>query len=251
MKAQAFKKALASGPRYGLFCSIASYHTAEALAGSGFDFLIFDGEHSPIDIPLIHTQLMAISASKTVGIVRVPSNDIVAIKQCLDLGADGIMVPRIDTAEQARRAVSYARYPPGGVRGIAGLTRATQYTRDKTYAANANERFCLVLQIESPLAMKNLDEICAVEGVDALFFGPNDYAANSGHLGQPSHPEVQAAVEEGIRRVRRNGKVAGLLCSEADAPRFAVAGATLVTVGADLSILISGADGLAKRLKDN
>ena len=248
MKAQAFKQSLAAGPQYGLFCSIASYHSVEAVAGSGFGFLIIDGEHTPVDIPLIHTQLMAVAPTRTAAIVRVPSNDIVAIKQCLDLGADGIMVPMVDTAEQARAAVRYTRYPPGGVRGMAGMTRASNYSRNKAYAANAQDHFCLVLQIESPLGLKNLEEICAVDGVDALFFGPSDYSANSDRLGQPTHPDVQNELEEGIRRVRRAGKAAGILCSEADAPRFVAAGATLVAVGLDLGILVSGADGLANRL---
>ncbi len=259
MKSQSLKQALAAGttPQYGIFCSIASYHTAEAVAGAGFAFVILDGEHTPVDLPLLHTQLMAVAAANnavrssapasesTAAIVRVHSNDAVAIKHVLDLGPDGIMVPMIDTPEQARAAVRHTRYPPAGTRGMAGLTRATNYSRDKTYAANAPERFCLVLQIETPLGLANVEEICAVEGVDALFFGPSDYSANSGRLGQPTHPDVMSELEEGIRRVRRAGRAAGILCREADVPRFAAAGANLVAAGLDLAILVSGADGLA------
>ena len=263
MKSQSLKQALAAGttPQYGIFCSIASYHTAEAVAGAGFAFVILDGEHTPVDLPLLHTQLMAVAAANnaarssapahesTAAIVRVHSNDAVAIKHVLDLGPDGIMIPMIDTPEQARAAVRHTRYPPAGSRGMAGLTRATNYSRDKTYAANAPERFCLVLQIETPLGLANVEEICAVEGVDALFFGPSDYSANSGRLGQPTHPDVMSELEEGIRRVRRAGRAAGILCREADVPRFAAAGANLVAAGLDLAILVSGADGLASRLK--
>lgn len=251
MKSQSLKQALAAGttPQYGIFCSIASYHTAEAVAGAGFAFVILDGEHTPVDLPLLHTQLMAVAASPTAAIVRVHSNDAVAIKHVLDLGPNGIMIPMIDTPEQARAAVRHTRYPPAGTRGMAGLTRATNYSRDKTYAANAPDRFCLVLQIETPLGLANVEEICAVEGVDALFFGPSDYSANSGRLGQPTHPDVMSELEEGIRRVRRAGKAAGILCREADVPRFVAAGANLVAAGLDLAILVSGADGLASRLK--
>ena len=251
MKAQTLKQALAAGtaPQYGLFCSIASYHTAEAVAGAGFAFVILDGEHTPVDLPLLHTQLMAVAPSPTAAIVRVHSNDAVAIKHVLDLGPDGLMIPMIDTPEQARAAVRHTRYPPAGTRGMAGLTRATNYSRDKAYAASAHERFCLVLQIETPLGLSNIEAICAVEGVDALFFGPSDYSANSGRLGQPTHPDVMNELEEGIRRVRRAGKAAGILCREADVPRFVAAGANLVAAGLDLAILVSGADGLASRLK--
>jgi 4-hydroxy-2-oxoheptanedioate aldolase len=257
MKAQTFKQALAAGttPQYGLFCSIASYHTVEAVAGAGFGFVILDGEHTPVDLPLVHTQLMAVASAANLGdptaaIVRVHSNDAVAIKHVLDLGPDGLMIPMIDTAEQARAAVRHTRYPPAGTRGMAGLTRATNYSRDKAYAASAHERFCLVLQIETPLGLANIESICAVEGVDALFFGPSDYSANSGRLGQPTHPDVMNELEEGIRRVRRAGKAAGILCREADVPRFVAAGANLVAAGLDLAILVSGADGLASRLKN-
>ena len=251
MKSQSLKQALAAGttPQYGIFCSIASYHTAEAVAGAGFAFVILDGEHTPVDLPLLHTQLMAVAASPTAAIVRVHSNDAVAIKHVLDLGPNGIMIPMIDTPEQARAAVRHTRYPPAGTRGMAGLTRATNYSRDKTYAANAPERFCLVLQIETPQGLANVEEICSVEGVDALFFGPSDYSANSGRLGQPTHPDVMSELEEGIRRVRRAGRAAGILCREADVPRFVAAGANLVAAGLDLAILVSGADGLASRLK--
>ena len=265
MKSQSLKQALAAGttPQYGIFCSIASYHTVEAVAGAGFAFVILDGEHTPVDLPLVHTQLMAVAAANnaarsnattsattnTAAIVRVHSNDAVAIKHVLDLGPDGIMIPMIDTPEQARAAVRHTRYPPAGTRGMAGLTRATNYSRDKAYAASAHERFCLVLQIETPLGLSNIEAICAVEGVDALFFGPSDYSANSGRLGQPTHPDVMNELEEGIRRVRRAGKAAGILCREADVPRFVAAGANLVAAGLDLAILVSGADGLASRLK--
>jgi len=252
MKSQTFKQALAAGttPQYGLFCSIASYHTVEAVAGAGFGFVILDGEHTPVDLPLVHTQLMAVAPSSTAAIVRVHSNDAVAIKHVLDLGPDGLMIPMIDTPEQARAAVRHTRYPPAGTRGMAGLTRATNYSRDKAYAASAHEHFCLVLQIETPLGLANVEEICAVDGVDALFFGPSDYSANSGRLGQPTHPDVMSELEEGIRRVRRAGKAAGILCREADVPRFVAAGANLVAAGLDLAILVSGADGLASRLKN-
>lgn len=257
MTAQSFKQALATAPQYGLFSNIVSAHAAEALADSGFDFLIFDGEHAPADMPMMHALLMALNmksapgptAGPPFGIIRVPSRDGVAIKQCLDMGADGIMVPMVDTPEQARAVVAWTRYPPAGARGIHGVTRATRYGRDKNYAATAGEHHCIILQIESPLGMSNLDAICAVEGVDALFFGPSDYAANSGRLGQPTHPEVQDAVEAGVRRVRANGRIAGVFCSEANASRFATAGATLLAVGVDLAILVNAADALAARLK--
>jgi 4-hydroxy-2-oxoheptanedioate aldolase len=243
----AFRQALAT-PQYGLFCNLGSAIAVEALAHSGFGFLIIDGEHAPLSLPLVHAQLMAMAASPTAAVVRVPSNDIVAIKQCLDLGPDGLMVPMIDTADQAREAVRHARYPRAGVRGIHSVTRATRYGRDKTYVANAHERFVLILQIESPTGLANLESICAVDGVDAIFFGPADYSANAGLIGQPRHPDVQDAMEDGVRRVRACGRFAGLMTHESAAPRFVEAGATLLAVGMDTGLLVTGADGLAQRL---
>ena len=243
-----FKEALAT-PQYGLFCNLGSAIAVEALAHSGFGFLIIDGEHAPLSLPLVHAQLMALAASPTAAVVRVPSNDIVAIKQCLDLGPDGLMVPMIDTADQARAAVRHARYPQAGVRGIHSVTRATRYGRDKSYIHEAASRCALILQVESPTGLANLESICAVDGVDAIFFGPADYSANAGLIGQPCHPDVQAAMEEGVRRVRACGRIAGLMTHEAAAPKFVEAGATLLAVGMDTGLLVAGADGLASRLK--
>ena len=234
-------------PLFGLFCMITSPQTAEALGDSGFDFLLFDGEHTPTSLPVLQTQAAVLARSGTAFAVRVAANDATLIKPILDIGIDVLMIPDVRTAEAARAAVRAVRYPPDGIRGVGGMVRATRYGRDSGYYAQAADKTCLVLQIESPEGLANLDAICAVEGVDVLFFGPADLSTNMGLLVQPGAPEVVAAVTDGIRRVRAAGKAAGVLAPEALAYRYADASATMISFGTELGLLLQSADALARR----
>lgn len=248
-KSVAMKRALRDRrPLFGLFCCLPVFQTVEAIASSGFDFFVFDAEHSPTSVIAIHSQLMAISPCKTASVVRIASHDPVAIKHYLDLGVDALMIPNVQNADQMRQLVRYTRYPPEGIRGIGGSVRVSNYFRDGGYYATANDRVCIMAQIESPEGLNNIDEICAVDGLDVVFFGPNDFAAQSGLMGQPGHADIVAAMERGMRRVKELGKASGILCGEGQVERYLKAGTQVVAVGSDIGLLVRGADELAKRL---
>lgn len=239
-------RVLARKPQFGLFVVSNALQTAEALAGSGYDYLCFDVEHSPSTTPALHAQLAALHGSDTASVVRVAGLDLAAFKHYLDMGVDALMVPNVHTAAIASEAVRYTRYPSaGGVRGMGGTMRSTRYGRDKTYFAEAADNTCVVAQIESREGLHNLDAICAVDGVDLVFFGPTDLSADMGYLGQPGHPEVVAAIEAGIRRAQALGKPSGVLAGDPDCQRYIEAGATMVILGSDLGLMVRGADTLA------
>ena len=199
-KSVVMKRALKNGRAlFGTFCCLPSFHTIEVMASSGFDFLVFDAEHAPTSVPMIHMQLAALTNCKSASVVRIASQDPVAIKHYLDVGADALMVPNIESAEQAKEVVRMMRYPPQGIRGVGGSMRSTDYFRNAAgYYAAANASVCLMAQIETPKGLANLDAIAAVDGVDVIFFGPNDFAANSGLLGQPGHPDVVAKMDSAL-----------------------------------------------------
>jgi len=246
--ANPFKQKMLRGePQFGLFCMSLTAQTAEALSTSGFDFLMFDAEHTPTSLPTLYTQALALAASTTQCLVRMPSADPVPFKPVLDLAIDTVMVPNIRTAEEARATVRAVRYPPHGIRGVGGSVRATGYGRHTDYYAAAAERVCLLLQIESAEGLKNLDAICAVEGVDGLFIGPVDLATDMGYLAQATHPKVIEAATEGVRRIRAAGKGAGILAAEPQAGMYVEAGANVVCLGSDLGLLVKNADALAAR----
>ena len=233
-------------PMFGLFMVSNALQTAEALAGSGFDYLCFDLEHSPSSMPALHAQLAALSSTPTASMVRLTGLNLAEIKHCLDLGVDALMIPNIHTAAHARLAVGYTRYPPaGGIRGMGGTMRATRYGRNKQYYANAADNTCLVVQIESREGIKNLEAICAVPGLDMIFFGPTDLSADMGYMGQPGHADVVSAIEQGIKRANALGLPAGVLAGDPDCQRYLDAGATLVILGSDLGLMVKGADTLA------
>lgn len=248
METNRFKRLLGfNHPQYGLFCVSNALQTAEALAHSGLDFVVFDLEHSPQSMPHLHAQLAALAAVPVASIVRVAGLDLTAFKHCLDLGAHALMVPNISSADEAREAVRYSRYPPDGVRGLGGTMRASRYGRDKDYVVRASERCCLILQIESREALDRLDDICGVSGVDMVFFGPADLSLDLGYPGQPTHPEVVKAIEDGIRAARGRGMAAGVLALDPECARYVEAGATAVILGSDLGLLVRGADALARQ----
>jgi 4-hydroxy-2-oxoheptanedioate aldolase len=207
-----FKEKLLSGePQFGLFSMSLTAQTAEALSGSGFDFLMFDIEHTPTSLPTLYSQALALAPTPTQCLVRMPSADPVLFKPVLDMAIDTVMVPNIRTAEEAQAAVRAVRYPPHGIRGVGGSVRATGYGRHGGYYAAAAERVCLLLQLESAQALANLESICAVDGVDGLFVGPVDLATDMGYIAQPLHPEVVAAAVGAVRRI---------LAGEAQAQRY-------------------------------
>jgi len=247
----AFKRALRAGkPQIGLWSSLSSNYTVEVIAGAGFDWILLDSEHSPADIENLLTQLQAAAPYPTHPVVRVPWNDMVTIKRVLDIGAQSLLVPYVSTAEEARAAVSYTRYPPTGVRGVAGTTRATRFGRIPEYARRAHEEICLLVQVETQQALDNIDAISAVDGVDGIFIGPADLHASLGHPGEIANPKVKPLIDDAIRRIRKRGKAPGILTpNEADARHWLECGALFVAVGADVGIFARGAEALAAKFK--
>lgn len=243
-----FKQALAEGRRQiGLWVTFAHQPIAEVLADSGFDWLLFDMEHTPNDLQSIGQMLLAVRGRPVAPIVRIPVHDMAWTKQVLDAGAPNIMIPNVRSAAEAREAVSWTRFAPEGQRGVAGSTRAGNYTRYKDYMARANDEVGLIVQIESRESLDELEAICQVDGVDAVFIGPSDLAASLGHRGQSGHPEVQAAIAQAIRSARAAGKPIGILVADGKAEPYLEQGATMVGVGTDLHLLIAAADAVAKR----
>jgi 4-hydroxy-2-oxoheptanedioate aldolase len=247
----AFKHALKAGQaQIGLWSSLSSNYSVEVIAGAGFDWILLDMEHSPNELESLVTQLQAAAPYSTHPVVRVPWNDMVAMKRVLDVGAQSLLVPYVSSAEEARAAVSHTRYPPQGVRGVAGTTRATRFGRVKDYARRAHEEICLLVQVETQAALDNIEAICAVDGVDGVFVGPADLHASMGYVGEIANPKVKPVIDDAIRRIRKAGKAPGILTpSEEDARRWLDCGALFVAVGADVGILARGAEALAAKFK--
>jgi 4-hydroxy-2-oxoheptanedioate aldolase len=246
-----FKHALAAGKvQIGLWCSLCSNIAAEIVSHSGYDWLLLDTEHSPNEVPDILAQLQASQAGTAHAIVRPAWNDPVLIKRYLDIGAQTVLLPYVQNADEARRAVAATRYPPHGIRGVTGSGRASRYGRVKDYLKKANDEICVLVQVETREALAELDKIAAVEGVDGVFIGPSDLSASFGQIGNPAHPDVQAALEDAARRIRKAGKLAGILTgNEDEARRYIGWGYTFVAVGTDVVLLARAADGLAQRFK--
>lgn len=245
-----FKRNLAAGKQQiGLWMSSYAHQIVELCAPAGFDWLLLDTEHSPNDPHMVHTQLMAAKGGTAHPVVRPAWNDLVLIKRFLDIGAQTLLLPYVQSAEEARAAVQAVRFPPDGVRGVASSTRAAGYGRIKNYLKEANKEICVLVQVETRKSLDNLDEICQVDGVDGVFIGPNDLAGGLGHLGDIPHPEVQSAIADAIKRIRALGKAPGILVGEADGQRMLDLGALFVAVGSDTGILRMGADALAAKFK--
>jgi 4-hydroxy-2-oxoheptanedioate aldolase len=246
-----FKEALRAGRvQIGLWSSLSSSYTVEVIAGAGFDWLLLDMEHSPNDLESLLGQLQAAAPYATHPVVRVPWNDMVAMKRVLDVGAQSLLVPYVSTAREAAAAVSHTRYPPAGVRGVAGTTRATRFGRIKDYARRAHEEICLLVQVETQAALDAIEAICELEGIDGVFIGPADLHASLGYPGEIANPAVKPRIDDAIRRIRRAGKAPGILTpSEADARHWLECGALFVAVGADVGILARGAEALAAKFK--
>ncbi|HSA89791.1 MAG TPA: HpcH/HpaI aldolase/citrate lyase family protein [Burkholderiales bacterium] len=248
-----FKRALARGrPQIGLWSSLSSNYTVEVIAGAGFDWILLDSEHSPADIENLLAQLQAAAPYPTHPVVRIPWNDMVTIKRVLDIGAQSLLVPYVSSREEAQDAVSFTRYPPAGVRGVAGTTRATRFGRIADYARRAHEEICLLVQVETQAALDNIEAICGIDGVDGVFIGPADLHASLGHPGEIANPKVKPMIDDAIRRIRKSGKAPGILTpNEADARHWLDCGALFVAVGADVGILARGAEALAARFRQS
>ncbi|KTR87191.1 HpcH/HpaI aldolase family protein [Leucobacter chromiiresistens] len=233
----------------GLWASASSPVTAEIVAGSGCDWVLLDAEHSPNGLESVLAQLHAMSAYPVAPLVRVPYGDTVAIKQFLDLGAQNLLVPMVDSAEQAEEIVRAVRYPPRGVRGVgSALARSARWNRVDGYLGRADETVSLTVQIESAAAVAEAERILAVDGVDAVFIGPSDLAASMGLLGQQNHPDVVDAVLRTIERAVAAGVPAGVNAFvPEDADRYIAAGASFVAVGADVAILARQTEALVAR----
>lgn len=247
----AFKAAIkAKKPQIGLWCSIPSNYTAEVLAGAGFDWLLLDTEHTPIDIETVVTQLQAVAPYPATPIVRVPWNDRVTIKRYLDTGIQTLLIPQVDTPEEAKNAVAYTRFPDTGMRGVAGATRATRFGRVKNYHVNAHNEICTLVQVESREALDHIEAMAAIDGVDGIFIGPADLHASLGYLGERAHKDIMPVIDDAIVRIVKTGKAAGILTdSEENARRWLKLGATFVGVGSDVSLLAKSADTLAAKFK--
>ena len=234
-----FKAALAGGQQQiGLWLSMADPYLAEVSATAGFDWLLIDGEHGPNDLRSTLAALQAIAPYASAPVVRAVVGDVALIKQLLDIGAKNLLIPMVDTPEQARLIVSATRYPPMGIRGVgSAVARASLWTARTDYMSVADQEVCLLVQAETVTAMANLEAICAVDGVDGVFIGPADLAASMGHPTNPGHPEVLAAIERAIATIVASGKAAGTLTSDpALARHYLALGCTFVATGVDVLV---------------
>ncbi len=251
LQRNAFKHGLAAGQlQIGLWSSLCSNIAAEVIGDAGFDWILLDTEHSPNEIPGLFGQLQAIGRGGSTPIIRPAWNDAVLAKRALDIGAQTLLFPYVQNAEEARRAVASTRYPPEGVRGVAVASRASRFGRTPGYLTKANSEMCVLVQVETRDALRELEAIAKVDGVDGVFIGPSDLAASLGHLGNPAHPEVQAAIEDAAKQLKALGTPAGILSGNEDEVRRYIAwGYLFVAVGADVGLLAKGADALARKFK--
>src|SRR6478672_11699380 len=231
-----FKRALREGRlQIGLWSSLCSNIAAEIISDSGFDWILLDTEHSPNEIPDLVTQLQAVQRGTATPIIRPAWNDAVLAKRALDIGAQTLLFPYVQSVEEAKRAVA---------------SRASRYGRVSGYLTKANAEICVLVQVETRAALDQIDAIAAVDGIDGVFIGPSDLAASLGHLGNPQHADVQKAMENAVKRLKAVGKPAGILTgNEDEARRYIDWGYLFVAVGADVGLLARNADALAKKFK--
>lgn len=236
-------------PAIGLWQALANGYTAEICAAAGFDWLLFDAEHSPNTLQTLLAQLQAVAPYPVEPVVRPPNADPDFIKQLLDMGFRTLLVPMVNNAEEARRVVAATRFPPKGIRGVASATsRAAGFGTNASYLATADAHICVIAQIETRAALGEIEAIAAVDGVDAMFIGPGDLSASLGHLGNAAHPNVRAAIQDAFARIVAAGKPAGIFAADPEQARahFA-AGATFASVGTDVGLLARGGRDLLAR----
>lgn len=243
-----FRRAVRGGDTLiGCWASLASPIATELLGIVGFDWMLLDAEHAPNDVLTLIPQLMSLKDSASAPVVRPPANDSVFIKRLLDSGFSNFLVPFIDSADDAARAVAATRYPPQGIRGVSVSQRGNRYATVPDYFDIANDNVCVIVQIESRKAVDSIDEILAVDGVDAVFVGPSDLAATHGHIGNPNHPEVQQAIARVFERAQAAGKPSGILAPvQADAERYLAMGCSVIAVCADMGLLKGAAQAVQK-----
>lgn len=250
-----FKKAIQDKrTQVGLWCSLLGPLNTEICAAAGFDWLLLDAEHTPNDPMNLFQQAQVIAGYPGVqAVARVPMGHgyvgQALIKQYLDVGIQTILVPMVDTPEQARELVRCMRYPPEGIRGMAA-TRASGWGRNPNYAKEANREVCLLVQVETREGVRNLDAIADTEGIDGVFIGPSDISAAFGHVGDPWHPEMQKLHEDAFRRIQAAGKAVGILTlDETLAKKHVEMGATFIAVGTDSNLMVKSTSALAAKFK--
>ncbi|WP_397542635.1 aldolase/citrate lyase family protein [Roseovarius salis] len=251
--ANRFKSALArGGTLYGCWAGFADPYATEMLATAGFDWLVIDGEHAPNDLRTIMAQLQVLEAHHCAPVVRLPMGETWAIKQVLDAGAQTLLIPMVESADEARGLVRAMRYPPDGIRGSgAALARASRFSAIPDYIATANAQMCLLVQVETRAGMDALDDILSVEGVDGVFIGPSDLAADMGHLGDSSVPEVRTVIRDALRRMAESDKAGGILATDHEtALSYRDWGARFLAVGIDVLMLAQAARQTAARWRD-
>jgi 4-hydroxy-2-oxoheptanedioate aldolase len=242
-----FKAALARRrSTLGLWLALADAYSAEAVAQAGFDWLLIDGEHAPNSLRTTLAQLQALAPYPVEPVARPAWNDPVEIKRLLDIGVRSLLIPMVQDAAQAAAAVAATRYPPHGIRGVgSALARASRWNSLPDYLARANDQICLLVQVETRAALEQIEAICAIDGVDGVFIGPADLAADMGHLGNPAHPEVQSSILAAIERIAAAGKAPGILSADiALARSYIEAGCLFTAIGTDVSLLVSSARSL-------
>jgi 4-hydroxy-2-oxoheptanedioate aldolase len=250
--ANTFKRALAAGQRLvGLWHAIAHPTVTEILADSALDWVLIDTEHAPNEVTHVADTLRALAGSRVAPVVRPAWNDAVLFKRLLDVGAQTLLVPYVQSAEEARRAVAAVRYPPVGVRGVASMHRANRYGRVQDYFRRADAEMCVLAQLETRASVDALEAIAAVDGIDGVFIGPSDLSASLGYLGEPRHADVRRVIEDACRRARAAGTPIGILAPvEEDAAAWFAMGFTFVAVGGDLLSLRKAVDALVDRFGD-
>ena len=246
-----FKHAIAQGrQQIGLWCSVPSAFTAEIVAPAGFDWLLFDTEHSPSSVPTVLSQLQAVAPYDVSPAVRATTNDTVQIKRLLDIGAQTLFIPYVESGAEAAHAVRAMRYPPEGIRGVSSMTRANRFGRVENYLNLAAQELCLIVQVETQQALDRLEEIVNTDGVDGVFIGPADLSSSLGYPGDQRNPVVVKAIEDTIRRIRACGKPAGILTGDTAFAQHCIdIGTTFTAVAIDIGILARGAEDLAKAFK--
>ncbi|MEM9935779.1 MAG: HpcH/HpaI aldolase/citrate lyase family protein [Bacteroidota bacterium] len=250
IKKNPLKQSLQKGGKcYGIWHGIPHTYAAEICAGSTFDWVCIDGEHAPFTPDQILHHLQAIEPHKATSVVRVPSDEASMIKRVLDFGAQNIVVPMVESAEQAERIVKSMKYPPKGFRGVGGgIARAAQWNRRENYLEQANDQICSILQIESVKGVEVLDDILKIKEVDVLFMGPADLAASMGYLGNASHKEVVATTVNCIKKIVNAGKIAGFLSTYPESIKaYTEAGSCMIGVAVDTDILKEGTEELARK----
>lgn len=237
-------------PQLGIWNSVVSPIVTEMIASAGFDWTVCDMEHAPNEIPIVVTQLMACAGEDIAALVRPPSFDAVVTKRLLDIGTQTLLFPMIDTPKEAREVVRATRYPPQGIRGVAGAVRASRYGRDKDYLREANDTTGVIVQIETELGLQNVEEIAATNGIDGIFFGPSDISASLGLLGQPTHPKVWEVIFDAVKKVKAAGKPSGTLVLSTDhASEVFRNGMSFVACMTDTMLINRGLDAILNEVK--